>query len=139
VCGCAHRYTRAVHDRGKEEETARWQTAATAQSNERKTETASSNRKVTGRTVVKKPDGTVIDTTWVDEAVAKYTAQADASALSASTAAGDVQRSKEHDKGAKTGSSASWWPPLWMWLAGAAAVVGVLWFLRWRARRLRLL
>lgn len=135
---CAHKFGRDVHDRGKEAETERWKTAATAEQQQRKTETTDSSRRVTGRTVVKKPDGTVIDTTWVDEAVAKYTAQADASARSASTGQGDRQRLKEHDKGAKTNTATSWWPPWWTYpvLAGVAFVA--YWFIRWRARRLRL-
>lgn len=137
--GCAHKFNRSSSEHDAQEDRFAWKIGRTAAAEQHSSETASSDRKVTGRTVVRQPDGTVIDTSWVDEAVSRYQAQADASAHSASTAAAEGEHHRQHDAAAKAAGSTSWWPPWWVWALAGAVLFVLFWLLRWRARRIRLI
>jgi hypothetical protein len=138
LLGCAHRFNRDVRDRGKEETKERWQTAATAEQQQQRAETKKEQATGFRRVTRKLPTGEVIvDESW-SASLSELNAWDGRVSRSASTAAGEAERKKEHDRNAKTGSATSWWPPLWMWLLSGLAIVVVIWYLRkwWRARRI---
>lgn len=137
MCGCRHTYQRDRQLHDLEASNERWaETAAKHEEQQQQTE-QQQQRRSSGKARIVRPQET-IDVEWVDDVVTRYLATVQAASDSKSHTEGSADRLKKHDASDKQKGSTSWWPPLWMWIAGAAVVVAVLWLLRWRARRLRL-
>jgi hypothetical protein len=142
LAGCAHRYNSGDNRWLKEAEQIRWD--ATEKKHEERVQQLDQHqaRKQTGKGKAKRtlPDGTVeeFDWSWVDEAVAIASQTDRRAAATQLDTSGAADRQKDAGSNRKVASTTSWWPPLWMWALAALLTTVVWWFLRWRARRMRL-
>jgi cobalamin biosynthesis Mg chelatase CobN len=134
--GCRHAYQHHATANRIEQEHRQSQTVARAEEKQQQTGTVAKKRKRVREKF--RRDGTLAERTTTTSATIGTWSNVRSGSSSASTTQVADKRT-DASSSSNTSSSTSWWPPLWMWLTGAAAVVGVLWFLRWRARRLRLL